>query len=523
MDNLSLYSYESPEKIPKAILIKSLKSDLASEFLLDWASTQPDREIALTMLMNPKTSQQQLETLFETFDTHFGLDDPWAYKAYFQEEYKYYRDALDILCNIDAHINWEHKELEENWQEEILYQIIKLEYWDRNIEDYPDSLGKFLSLDLDLIFNQIIQKANYRSEVKDFFIEAKLFTIAHQSTDVGELRKVLSKKGFRYKYAILRNPNLPVEILEKILDKILKQTKHIYYLYHQEFDRIFKQYPTVTEKIFKNLYQYENKHKQKNNHFIAGSPHAPLWILEELAKSSDLEILCCLASNSKCTEAILLELTTKELADSDRESLARNLYGNPNCPYSVLSKLGEIPKTVIRERIVASLDTPASKLRRIAEQSDDWSNSFNYRIRIDVARNNNTDLETLQMLASDQDWEVRLNVVKNLNTTIEILRGLAQDESEEVRFAVLANPNFTKKDFYELMRDIYGRSNYSLGCLLALLDPDISPKILEENADSLLWNERFIIAIHPKTKIETIQRLSNDGNFYVRAAALERL
>ena len=73
------------------------------------------------------------------------------------------------------------------------------------------------------------------------------------------------------------------------------------------------------------------------------------------------------------------------------------------------------------------------------------------------------------------------------------------------------------------MRDIYGSCNYSLGCLLALLDPKIAPKILKDNAYSLLWNERFLIAIHPKTPQETIEFLSNDGNIYVRAAALERL
>ena len=63
----------------------------------------------------------------------------------------------------------------------------------------------------------------------------------------------------------------------------------------------------------------------------------------------------------------------------------------------------------------------------------------------------------------------------------------------------------------------------SLGCLLALLDPNVSPDILEQNADSLLWSERYIIAIHPKTPQQTIQRLSNDGNVYVRAAASESL
>jgi len=71
MDSLFLDSYNSPEEIPRELLIKLLKNSQVPESLLDWASTQTDREIALAMLINPKTSQQQLETLFETFDTHF--------------------------------------------------------------------------------------------------------------------------------------------------------------------------------------------------------------------------------------------------------------------------------------------------------------------------------------------------------------------------------------------------------------------------------------------------------------------
>ncbi len=76
--------------------------------------------------------------------------------------------------------------------------------------------------------------------------------------------------------------------------------------------------------------------------------------------------------------------------------------------------------------------------------------------------------------------------------------------------------------FYRLMKDIYRCCDYSLGRLLAFLEPNVSSKILEQNADSLLWNERFAIAIHPKTPQEIIQKLTKDGNIYVRTMASER-
>ena len=529
MNYFSLESYKSPQEIPREILIQSLKCDRVPKSLLDWASTQADREIALAMLMNRKISQQQLETLFETFDTHFGLDEPSVYQDEMFGEYKDLEDALDVLSNIDAHINWENNKLQDNWQEEIIYQITKLRYCDRNTEYYPDNLGRFISLDFEMIFNQIIHKPEYRLKVDEFFAEVKLFAIAYQSKDIEELKKVLLKKDpiFRFKYAILQNPNLPVKIIETILNNIIKNTKHFRHLKNKVFKQVFKRYPKVANDFFERLYNQRKKDEQGNiwygNHFLAGYSSTPLNILKKLAQSTDLEVLCRLASNSKSTEAILLELTTKQFNNTDLKRLYSSLRSNPSCPNTVLHKINELPRIEPSDAVKAYQNISASELKRIAIQYNDFTNSFNYRIRIDVARNHNTDIETLEILANDRDWEVRSNVAKNKNTPMNTLRELAKDESEEVRYAILANPNLTRKDFYELMRDIYGRSNYSLGCLLILLDPNILPTILKENADSLLWNERFIIAIHPKTPKEIIQRLSNDGNFYVRSAALERL
>jgi len=60
----------SPSEIPREHLIDLLKSDRVSNSLLDWASRQCDREIALAMLMNQKTSQR-------------------AYSGSFKPQYKY--------------------------------------------------------------------------------------------------------------------------------------------------------------------------------------------------------------------------------------------------------------------------------------------------------------------------------------------------------------------------------------------------------------------------------------------------
>ena len=72
MANSFSNNFDEIEQIPRESLIDLLKSDRVTDFLLDWAVRQLDREIALAILINPKTSQQHLEKLFETFDNYLG-------------------------------------------------------------------------------------------------------------------------------------------------------------------------------------------------------------------------------------------------------------------------------------------------------------------------------------------------------------------------------------------------------------------------------------------------------------------
>lgn len=192
----------------------------------------------------------------------------------------------------------------------------------------------------------------------------------------------------------------------------------------------------------------------------------------------------------------------------------RGLRCNPNLPNSVSAKLPAVKYS--DWELAYRDDTSVQDLRRIAISPD------NYREKIHVFLNPNTNLEILEILAEDSDYEVRLNVAKHPEVPLNILEYLADDEDERVRYAVIENPRVNKEKFHDLMDDIYKNCDYSLGCLLALLDPHVPIEILEKHADSLLWNERYVIAIHPKTPQKIINQLAKDGNIYVRAAALER-
>ncbi|MEM6751978.1 MAG: hypothetical protein AAF630_03160 [Cyanobacteria bacterium P01_C01_bin.38] len=232
-------------------------------------------------------------------------------------------------------------------------------------------------------------------------------------------------------------------------------------------------------------------------------------VFSQIANIDDWEIHYAIKKNPSTPASIL-----KRLASQNKFSVNEHIAYNP-----ILSskKIEVLAQNYRNDDYLAYLDnTPTEILKKIALRAD------NNRILAHVAQHPNSDVEILEMLAEDIDYGVRYNVARNDKTPLHILEKLAEDSDKEVRYAILKNPNFTREAFSRLFRKIFGIENYSLGGLLLLLTPNASPIFLEENADSILWIERYIIAIHPQTSFNTLQHLAKDNNRYVRAAALER-
>jgi len=68
----------------------------------------------------------------------------------------------------------------------------------------------------------------------------------------------------------------------------------------------------------------------------------------------------------------------------------------------------------------------------------------------ELAQHTNTSPETLELLATDDDWYVRCWVAQNPNTTLEILKSLATDDDRWVRYWAAHHPNAT-----ELVRRLF--------------------------------------------------------------------
>ena len=62
--------------------------------------------------------------------------------------------------------------------------------------------------------------------------------------------------------------------------------------------------------------------------------------------------------------------------------------------------------------------------------------------KYELAKNPNTPVETLKVLATDENYDVRYEVAENPNTPVELLEVLATDKNYCVRYGVAKNPNY---------------------------------------------------------------------------------
>jgi hypothetical protein len=438
------------------------------------------------------------------------------------------------------------REVEKEWGNLILEQIVNTEY---NDSVYQQDVIRLIKLDLDSWFESL--RSNYPDNLlyKNTCLSvlakrleysptepnkipklsfSEKFLLASKTTETKVLEDLLKRedRNFQLRGAMLGNPNLPEKLLTELLNKLVQRRNQI--------EIISDRYIRLT--ILQNLKipsQFLEKMAQRNNDewqlLVAEHPNTPTYLLEKYARSSNTGILCGVAKNPSTPHNILAELVTYggEVLEcvaqnpNTPEEIFRNLVNkssylldNIHLPASILQLYAEESSNDLS--LAIHPNTPIELLKKIALRADD-------RVILScIAWHQNINVELLERLAENPDNKVRATVVRNSKTPPDILEKLADDEDEEVRFGILQNPNLTKEDFYRLSRKIYRSDRPSLGILLALLDPNVTPSFLIEKADSLIWMERYIVAIHPLTPEHIIQALTKDGNRYVRAAAWDR-
>jgi hypothetical protein len=256
---------------------------------------------------------------------------------------------------------------------------------------------------------------------------------------------------------------------------------------------------------------------------VANNPNTPVSLLELLAVDDDLMVRAAVASNSNTPVNLL-----KRLAGDSYGTVRRKVAKNPNTPRNLLEQLTRDKHNLVARDAAKTLTTTVFQLEVLAENKDS-------KVRERVAQNPNTPERLLELLAKDKSREVRCCVAQNPNTSKRLLKQLLSDRTWNVCLAAMGtylsqNPEALPALLeYQLTKqsqtlnlgwdDCFIDSTASLIRLLMLLHPQVSGNALAANSRSLAWLERYAIAQHANTPLDTLNMLAKDSNRIVRAAA----
>jgi len=217
----------------------------------------------------------------------------------------------------------------------------------------------------------------------------------------------------------------------------------------------------------------------------------------------------------------------RKLANSSHVTTRKNVTANPSTPIEVLLKLGaEFPEQL--------LDNPI--FYRVLLENPNLVNEMPISTLISLLKLEKVPVFLLEQAALNRVWEVQSAVAMNPQTPGEILEKLVENQkAQEVLLAVAMNPQTPREILEKLVWSKYAQVveaarlhvNWAGEMTLSwndqvsflLLHPKISARLLAENSRSIAWLERYAIAQHPNTPLETLHTLAVDGNRIVRAVA----
>ena len=163
-------------------------------------------------------------------------------------------------------------------------------------------------------------------------------------------------------------------------------------------------------------------------------------------------------------------------------------------------------------------DLPADLLAEFADIND-------LRLRKAVAVNPNTSTDTLEKLINDKSAEVREQVFQNPGLSEKVVIGILC--SEYASYYLKLNPDFLSRypDIKASVINFYAdaKSPSMWSSFITSIQPEIAQGILQKKSNSTFWVERLAVAKNSKASQDILDKLAEDCNQLVRAAARDTL
>jgi hypothetical protein len=324
---------------------------------------------------------------------------------------------------------------------------------------------------------------------KDYYSFIREDVAKNLSTPVRILKDLARDPEEKVRFSITQNPNTPanalLEAIASISDSLINNIdKQLAHLNCSKFATPFV--------IWKS----------------AANPRIPIDFLEQWLKSGDIRFLIPTAKNPNTPDSSLLKLAR------DENPLVRySVAQNSNLSVNILEVLAQDEERDIRYNVASHPNTPVSLLEELAKDKG---------VVWNVARNPNTPVNLLEKLA-----QVNVYCWTNPNTPISLFEQCLDKvigDPHGLRIAVVeAYLERNPSGLPTVLEKCLNHATFSLSRFFLLLNPATPATALVANSCSTAWLERYAIAQHANTPIETLKILANDVNCIVRATAKDSL
>jgi hypothetical protein len=253
---------------------------------------------------------------------------------------------------------------------------------------------------------------------------------------------------------------------------------------------------------------------------------------EVLSKRSDLPV------------EILEDLIQKSLPPESCEfpTSYHHYISNSNISTALLERLANCDSNKIRESVAKNPNTPIPILDMLASSNED-SVYYPHSIHLAVARNPSTSASILRILASYSYTDILCAVAKNPNTPIDLLLTFATHPNEQLRAEVAQNKHLPLDILKTLSKDqslyvrvgivssIYTPLDISQGIIDDMelfeqssiyMSSDIHSQLLERLFDNPSPAIRSRLVRHANTPTHTLVKLAEEDDIRIRHTFHER-
>ncbi|QBD79409.1 hypothetical protein EPA93_26845 [Ktedonosporobacter rubrisoli] len=276
---------------------------------------------------------------------------------------------------------------------------------------------------------------------------------------------------------------------------------------------------------------------------LARNSHTPQAILSGLAADAQAQVRAAAAGNPRLAPVamapLLIDLDESvraplaanahipadyyaQLAQDDALKVRQQLATNPRLPLALLEELFASEALEIWAGLARNPATPEHLLTRLAAGG-------NTQIQAAVAAHKHTPRETLEALATQKQRAVLLGLAANPHTPLHIIEQLIAREDIELWCRLFNHPAMLqthRQAFYEHFVKKAGAqltSTKHFWLRRALLRHRPLPEPMQKVfVNSILWEERYLLANHPQATSAILDLLTHDGNRHIRAKARNR-